>query len=548
MSEMHLSLLQLQTESEDFCAVAFASPAETTGIDFTASTTAGCVGAISLYPSVDASLLRISSVPPRCHVGREMLIELSLSSDDELPRQRSMLDYVVAHVWFRAYFVLPDDVRRVPLSSSFCISPFSSHVTISTQVPLDSAAGSSIYVAAAYIGGEKIASAALPAKVPVCDLIGRHAPAAKLPGTVFPRAQSHQLLHVSSDGHVYVLRAGAVEVYTASGQFEKEATIDATSLGVASFSIGSFIVDTDSDSLVLFDRCKVVAVALSSKSVRWTKSLDSITQLQVMPVGSLGRASDGAGAASASDSDPSIATPGNHEPMTLAHDHDDVCGVGLWQQGLVVVGATRRLHVLQLSDGAFLYASDTVGDHDSNLAFGMASDSHRAMVFVKTECPIEGSAHFQVASRTTLQAFSWDESTQRLQERAMICMPWPTSSASHLAVVPAPLYRPNGSAACSFLVIASASQLHVYLLPDLVRVHSCEILSLIDEPEVVRDEEAVTSVDQFGSASKAEEGCTAVQCEGLASDPAGSALVVCDSVSGCVLFLPWPPKGMRVIE
>jgi hypothetical protein len=163
-------------------------------------------------------------------------------------------------------------------------------------------------------------------------------------------------------------------------------------------------------------------------------------------------------------------------------------------QGLVVTSAliVRELRVHRLADGA-LTSTTTTADYPSFVA----ADPATATLYV--------SAGAQVT------AFLWNGSA--LVSEGAVEAAGDTDNFRPLAVVP-----PAPGQCTSYLVVRTykAQTLLVLSLPDrrLVHTHTLEGMEVV----------------------------------GLAADPAGTALAVCDSASKVVRVLPWPLPGMPPLQ
>jgi DNA-binding beta-propeller fold protein YncE len=174
------------------------------------------------------------------------------------------------------------------------------------------------------------------------------------------------------------------------------------------------------------------------------------------------------------------------------------CGIAvLPAQGMVVVGDPDRdkLHVHQLSDGV------RVAIANAKEATYIAADPASGTVYVS----------IRASSSDIVSAFRWDG--------AALVAEWVVEAAGNadnrrpLAVMP-----PTPGRHTSYLVVGTYGKptLRVLSLPDrrLVHTHTLEGILLT----------------------------------GLAADPSGTALAVCDAASNAVHVLPWPLPGMPPLQ
>lgn len=182
---------------------------------------------------------------------------------------------------------------------------------------------------------------------------------------------------------------------------------------------------------------------------------------------------------------------------------DSTVGVAvLPAQGMVIVGARyeNALHVLSLSDGSRL-GSTLAPCRD---VVYVAADPSSGLVFASLQdCVV---------------ALRWDDDARVLAE-ADLPLPRPSVAMARNELFPRRSeYRP--------LTVVAGRPAHlvvgVYNSPDLV------VLSLPDCVVALRHR------------------LEGIRVAGLASDPCGSVLAVCDAASKALIVLPWPLPGMEL--
>jgi hypothetical protein len=168
-------------------------------------------------------------------------------------------------------------------------------------------------------------------------------------------------------------------------------------------------------------------------------------------------------------------------------------------QGVVVASdySLDKLHARRLSDGAHIASVAAVNSTYT------AVDPATATIYSSTICNVS--------------IYRWDDEMlvfdgvveEAVKEAGTTDPPRP------LAVVP-PAPGPESGQRTSFLVVGTfrCPTLHVFSLPDHRLIHTHEL----EEMKVV----------------------------GLAADPSGNALAVCDGASKAIHVLPWPLPGMRI--
>ena len=172
-----------------------------------------------------------------------------------------------------------------------------------------------------------------------------------------------------------------------------------------------------------------------------------------------------------------------------------------------------RLHAHRLDDGTLL-ASAPAAQAPSFVA---VAPPHAA--------ELDGKALVFVSAHPSPLVFEWDSGLGALRPlhdspagAALMRAAGSTGRDRPLAVMPPPAWPGHsGATRCHCLVVGSlrTASLRVLALPSLTLVHEH---TLADGVEVM----------------------------GLAADPHGRALVVCDGASGSVLVLPWPLPGHQL--
>lgn len=187
---------------------------------------------------------------------------------------------------------------------------------------------------------------------------------------------------------------------------------------------------------------------------------------------------------------------------------DGTCALAvLPRRRLVAVSAlpANAVHLLRLSDGARASCIDV------DMPVALAADAATDTLFVSCRASGGGAGEGSETRGCPLRAWRFSDATQSFVElRATALAAAGLGSDRPIAVVPAPL---RSWSAHAHLVVGEMSGpgLRVLSLPGLALVHAGAL-----------------------------EGARIV---GLAGDPAGSALVVCDYAAQAVRVLPWPLAG-----
>jgi hypothetical protein len=169
------------------------------------------------------------------------------------------------------------------------------------------------------------------------------------------------------------------------------------------------------------------------------------------------------------------------------------------QQGVVIVSSFHydMLHVHGLSDGI------RIASVEVSWCTFLASDPAAATIYVSSESDDDGAGHSVVA-------YTWNTTT--LVVDGIVEAAGVTDNLRPLAVMP-----PAPGLRTSYLIVGiiDTPTLHVISLPDrrLIHTHTLEGMEVV----------------------------------GLAADPFGTALAVCDFASKAVHVLPWPLPGMHAL-
>ena len=197
---------------------------------------------------------------------------------------------------------------------------------------------------------------------------------------------------------------------------------------------------------------------------------------------------------------------------------DPCCGVAtLPRHGVAIVAVgyyPAELRIISLQDGAVV--GKVVLRH---AVFYVAADASSGTIFVGNDTrPHE--IHAWSLERRLSQAEPHQTPRWRLVPRGVVHAAGDSSSVRPLAVMPPPPGKRT-----SHLVVGtlSTSRLHVLALPSLALVH-----------EHILGSESVLVPDTWG----------VVGVAGLAADPWGMAIAVCDNKSHTVGVLAWPLPGM----
>ena len=179
---------------------------------------------------------------------------------------------------------------------------------------------------------------------------------------------------------------------------------------------------------------------------------------------------------------------------TLWQHACNIFGVTVLRHGIVLVSSSQQVTALRLCDGAFLSRTELLG------CAHITSDAATAIVYITIRGPYPSVQH-------SISAYKWDAEHNALVFVAHVTTFTEPLSFRATTVVHVPRHSR------SFLVgTYNTNTLHVFSLPDHQLIHVYSHTNII--------------------------------MRGLAADPLGTAIAVCDGASDTVQVLPWPLPGM----
>jgi hypothetical protein len=180
---------------------------------------------------------------------------------------------------------------------------------------------------------------------------------------------------------------------------------------------------------------------------------------------------------------------------TLWQHACNIFEITVLRHGIVLVSSSQQVTALRLCDGAFLSRTELVG-----CALHITSDAATAIVYItiRGTCP---------SVQHSISAYKWDA-----EHNALVFVAHATTFTEPLSFrATTVVHVPRHSR--SFLVgTYNTNTLHVFSLPDHRLIH------VYSHPNMIM--------------------------RGLAADPSGTAIAVCDGASDTVQVLPWPLPGM----
>jgi hypothetical protein len=179
---------------------------------------------------------------------------------------------------------------------------------------------------------------------------------------------------------------------------------------------------------------------------------------------------------------------------TLWQHASNILGITVLRHGIVLVSSSPQVTALRLCDGAFLSRTELLG------CAHITSDAATAIVYITIRGTYPSVQH-------SISAYKWDAEHNALVFVAHVTTFTEPLSFRATTVVHVPRHSR------SFLVgTYNTNTLHVFSLPDHQLIH------VYSHPNMIM--------------------------RGLAADPSGTAIAVCDGASDTVQVLPWPLPGM----